>query len=47
MGFLVRAIGQNVQCPNLAIIKNLKNLTLKAEVKVLTITSQETDVEIQ
>jgi hypothetical protein len=35
------------KCPNIAIIKNLKNLTLKAEVKVLTITSQETDVEIQ
>jgi bifunctional DNA-binding transcriptional regulator/antitoxin component of YhaV-PrlF toxin-antitoxin module len=34
------------KCPNIAIIKNLKNST-KAEVKVVTITSQETDVEIQ
>ena len=28
-------------------IRSLRNLTLKAEVKVVTITSQETDVEIQ
>ncbi|MEG4583253.1 hypothetical protein QUA71_27135 [Microcoleus sp. MON1_C5] len=47
LGFLVRAIGQNVQCPNLAIIMNIRNLTLKAEVNVVTITSQETDVEIK
>lgn len=35
------------KCPKIARIKILKNLTLKAEVNVVTITSQETDVEIQ
>jgi bifunctional DNA-binding transcriptional regulator/antitoxin component of YhaV-PrlF toxin-antitoxin module len=35
------------KCPKIGIIRSLKNLTLKAEVKVVTITSQETDVEIQ
>lgn len=33
--------------PKIATIKSIKNLTLKAEVKVVTITSQETDLEIQ
>ncbi len=37
----------NRKCPNFATMKSIKNLTLKAEVKVVTITSQETDVEIQ
>lgn len=35
------------KCPKIAIIRSLEILTLKAEVKVVTITSQETDVEIQ
>jgi bifunctional DNA-binding transcriptional regulator/antitoxin component of YhaV-PrlF toxin-antitoxin module len=43
----IGVIAKNVQCSNIAIIVILRNLTLKAEVKIVTITSQETDVEIQ
>jgi bifunctional DNA-binding transcriptional regulator/antitoxin component of YhaV-PrlF toxin-antitoxin module len=35
------------KCPKIAIIGSLEIQTLKAEVKVVTITSQETDLEIQ
>ncbi|HEY9300684.1 MAG TPA: hypothetical protein VIQ31_30840 [Phormidium sp.] len=47
MGFLVRAIAKNLHSLKLAITSRLRNLTLKADVKVVTITSQETDVEIK